>query len=176
MRRHAFTLIELLVVISIIGLLSMVAVVATGSARINARNTQRKADLVQVSKALELYYSDNGVYPSTGGAWYGNCSNFGPYPDTGAGAWIPNFSSYMSQLPHDPNTSKANTNSADSGCRTNGTINCYIYRSNGTDYKLAAYCLPEGTMSASDLFYDPAFSGARANIAWQISTPGGTGW
>jgi general secretion pathway protein G len=66
MKRHAFTLVELLVVIAIIGLLSTVAVVATGSARINSRNMKRKADLVQISKALELYYSNNNAYPSTG--------------------------------------------------------------------------------------------------------------
>jgi prepilin-type N-terminal cleavage/methylation domain-containing protein len=92
--RRAFTLIELLVVIAIIGMLSTVAVVSTTSAGINARNGKRKADLVQISKALELYYTDNGEYPSSNGVWRGPGYNRGAYSDSGAEAWIPNFQNY----------------------------------------------------------------------------------
>ena len=58
-----FTLLELLVVIAIIGLLSTLAVVALGNARMKARDAKRISDLKQVSAALELYYDDNGHYP-----------------------------------------------------------------------------------------------------------------
>ena len=151
--RRAFTLIELLVVIAIIGLLSTVAVVATTSAQINARNTKRKADLIQISKALELYYNDNGSYPVTTG-WRGNCA-YGPYPDTDPGSWIPGLVSggYMARLPRDPRQGQPNVNAQDVYCKNNPANNCYIYNSNGTDYALLAYCTPEGTWTSSDPFY-----------------------
>jgi len=173
-KRAAFTLIELLVVIAIIGLLSTIAVVSLGPAKVNARNTTRKANLAQISKALEAYNIDNGGYPNTGGLWRGATSHFGSYPDNGVGAWIPNFTSYMAQLPHDPNTNKTNPSSALGLCQVDPTYNCYIYRSDGVDYKLMTECLPEGgAVSASDPLYD---TGGGRNFVYQVSTPGAAAW
>lgn len=62
--KSGFTLIELLVVIAIIGILSTLAIVALSGARQKARDAKRVADLNQIGKALELYYSDNNNYPS----------------------------------------------------------------------------------------------------------------
>lgn len=67
MNRKGFTLIELLVVIAIIGLLSTLAVVALGNARVKARDAKRMSDLKQVQTALELYYTDEGHYPGQSG-------------------------------------------------------------------------------------------------------------
>ncbi len=74
-KAKGFTLIELLVVISIIGLLSTLAVYAINVARVKARDAARKAEVVQIKKALDLY-SDNhgGLYPVTGGAVYSDAS------------------------------------------------------------------------------------------------------
>jgi len=58
-----FTLIELLVVISIIGLLSSLAVVSLNSARIKARDAKRLADVRQVQTAIELFFNERGFYP-----------------------------------------------------------------------------------------------------------------
>jgi type II secretion system protein G len=69
-----FTLIELLVVIAIIGLLTTLAVVSFGNARERARDTKRKSDLRQITKALEMYFDDNGVYPP-GPCGY-NCNGY----------------------------------------------------------------------------------------------------
>ncbi|MFH1522242.1 MAG: type II secretion system protein [Patescibacteria group bacterium] len=66
MRKKGFTLIELLVVISIIGLLSSMAVYAINSARVKARDTKRKADLKQIQLAIELFYDATGSYPKEG--------------------------------------------------------------------------------------------------------------
>jgi len=165
--RRAFTLVELLVVIAIIGLLSTVAVVATKSSGSKSRDTKRKADLVQISKALELYYATNNSYPSTGGAWQGNCSTYGSLPDSGAGAWIPNFTAYMAQLPHDPDTGKPRVS-----CLAVPTWACYLYRSDdGRDYKILAHCTPENGPASTDPFYDPYHGGS-----FSLYTPGAASW
>lgn len=62
--KQGFTLIELLVVIAIIGILSTLAIVALGGARQKARDSKRVADLNQIGKALEMYYSDTNSYPT----------------------------------------------------------------------------------------------------------------
>ena len=54
-----FSLIELLVVIGIIAVLAGLTTFNFNSARMRARDVQRKNDLRTVQKALELYKSDN---------------------------------------------------------------------------------------------------------------------
>jgi len=63
-KQTGFTLIELLVVIAIIGVISTLAVVAFGNARIKSRDAKRMSDLLQISKALDLYYADQTYYPT----------------------------------------------------------------------------------------------------------------
>ena len=173
MKRHAFTLVELLVVTAIIGLLSTVAVVSTNSSKMNARNAQRKANLVQISKALELYFSQNNGYPSTSDQWWGVTSTYYSHSDSGASGWIPNLApTYIGVLPRDPNTGKVNPSSALAACQTTATENNFIYRSDGVDYKLLAHCIPEGTMAANDPFIDPQ----RTTWAWGIFTPNARNW
>lgn len=62
---NGFTLVEVLVVIATIGLLSVVAVVSFSGARLRSRDSKRVAYVKQVSSALELYYLQNGYYPTT---------------------------------------------------------------------------------------------------------------
>jgi len=61
--KNGFTLIELLVVITIISILTIIAVSQFSTAKIKARDTQRKADLDSVSKAVNMYYADYGEFP-----------------------------------------------------------------------------------------------------------------
>lgn len=62
---RAFTMIELLVVISIIGILSALALVSFAGSQKSARDTARKSDLRQYQDALEIYANkNNGLYPS----------------------------------------------------------------------------------------------------------------
>ena len=64
----AFTLIELLVAMGIIAVLVGMAAFNFNQARIRARDIQRKSDLSQLQKALELYKNDNnGNYPDATG-------------------------------------------------------------------------------------------------------------
>ncbi len=64
-KKKAFTLIELLVVIAIIGILATLAVVALQQARQNARDAKRVSDMKQLQTAMELFFNENGRYPTT---------------------------------------------------------------------------------------------------------------
>lgn len=88
MNKRGFTLIELLVVIAIIGLLSTLAVVALGSARLKSRDAKRLSDLRQIQTALELYYTDFSVYPNNAGtAAPGATLGVGSYACLNATGW-----------------------------------------------------------------------------------------
>lgn len=80
--QRGFTLIELLVVISIIGLLSTIAIVSLNGARAKARDVKRKADLQQILLALEDYHTDTGSYAFAGGGWSGVGYGWFNYQDT----------------------------------------------------------------------------------------------
>ena len=97
-KQKAFTLIELLVVIAIIGLLASIVMIALSSARAKARDAKRLADARQLVTALNLYYSDNGIYPpvtdpSGPGGWETTLSSFLPGLVSGG---------YISKQPADP--------------------------------------------------------------------------
>ena len=64
--KKGFTLIELLVVIAVIGVLSSIVLVSLSGVRGKARDAIRQSDMSQIRKALEVYYTDHGHYPSTG--------------------------------------------------------------------------------------------------------------
>jgi prepilin-type N-terminal cleavage/methylation domain-containing protein len=99
-RRRAFTLVELLVVIAIIGLLSTVAIVAMGNARIKARDMRRIADLKQIQTALALYYEDNGFYPPSGCGY--DCNGWSvSYHETWTALGVA-LAPYLAKLPVDP--------------------------------------------------------------------------
>ena len=103
-KQKGFTLIELLVVIAIIGLLASVIMVSLANARSKARDTKRIADVEQMMKALELYYSINGQYPASGGSTAPN----GTWSGSNNASWD-TLQTAMSQaigdLPEDPQNS-----------------------------------------------------------------------
>ncbi|MFA5134119.1 MAG: prepilin-type N-terminal cleavage/methylation domain-containing protein [Patescibacteria group bacterium] len=104
MNKKGFTLIELLVVIAILGLLSTLAVVALGSAREKARDSKRLSDLKQVQTALELYYTDQGAYPTAATAVTLGSAAAACFDGSTAG-WMAKegcTSPYMGQVPSDP--------------------------------------------------------------------------
>jgi len=85
--KKAFTLVEMLIVVIIIGILMGALLPRLKGAQERARDTSRKANLSQISTALEMYFNDNGGYP--GGDCEGDMKN----------EIVPR---YMSSLPHDP--------------------------------------------------------------------------
>ncbi len=64
-RYEAFTLIELMVVIVILGILAAFIVPRVTKRPEDARVTKAKIEISNLEQALELYYLDNGSYPST---------------------------------------------------------------------------------------------------------------
>lgn len=96
-RQKSFTLIELLVVIAIIGALSSILLPNFMGARERARDAQRKSDLKQIQKALEMYKQDQRapLYPTP----YAN------NPANGIGTCSNSFegtSVYLNKMPCDP--------------------------------------------------------------------------
>ncbi|MCL4375000.1 prepilin-type N-terminal cleavage/methylation domain-containing protein [Patescibacteria group bacterium] len=91
-KRDGFTLIELLVVIAIIGALSSLLVPNFMGARERARDNQRKSDLKQLQKAMEMYRQDqtDSSYPASL-----------PAVDT---TWTnaAGTTTYMNKIPKDP--------------------------------------------------------------------------
>jgi len=109
-KRNAFTLIELLVVVAILGILATVGLGSFQSSQMKSRDAQRKSDLSQIQKALEMYYNDKGRYrTATEGLPTGEWSN--------AAGTI-----YMKTVPTDPK----------------GGNYCYESDNNGTYYKIYA--------------------------------------
>jgi prepilin-type N-terminal cleavage/methylation domain-containing protein len=102
-----FTLVELLVVIAIIGLLASVVLSSLGIARARSRDARRKADMNQLVKAFELYYSINNTYPPTSG-WVSSTS----------GVWTTlgtTMSSVINRMPIDPQQSSSGNVWTDTG-------------------------------------------------------------
>lgn len=96
-QRQGFTLIELMVVVSIIALLSALAVTSVGGALRKARDARRKNDIKAIKTAMEFYYQENGFYPNTGSP---NSSTGGNWLNGSANPVV--VPKYMSQAPIDP--------------------------------------------------------------------------
>jgi prepilin-type N-terminal cleavage/methylation domain-containing protein len=65
MKKTGFTLFELLITISIIGILTAVAVISFSSAQKKGRDARRMQDMKSIQTAAEQYYSQNSsVYPT----------------------------------------------------------------------------------------------------------------
>jgi general secretion pathway protein G len=64
-RAQAFTLLELMVVVVILGILAAFIVPRISKRPEDARVTKAKIEISNIEQALELYYLDNGVYPSS---------------------------------------------------------------------------------------------------------------
>jgi type II secretion system protein G len=149
-KQRGFTLIELLVSISIIAILTALLTANFIGARQRGRDGQRKANLFQIQSALELYRSDNGVYPV--GNAFPVCGSALSYTNPNTSA----VTTYMQKVPCDPSTDDP-----------------YVYTSvDGTSYTLFA-CLENEQDSDKDT--DPAdanvCSSSSSNVPFKLTNP-----
>jgi prepilin-type N-terminal cleavage/methylation domain-containing protein len=64
-QRQGFTLLELLTVIAIVSLLSSAAIINVPRQIKKSHDAKRKTDVHELQVALELYFTDNQLYPVT---------------------------------------------------------------------------------------------------------------
>ena len=88
-RDRGWTLIELTIVISLITILSTIALVGYGNAVTRSREAVLKEDLFRMRDAIDQYYADLGEYPAD------------LYALVGAG--------YLRSIPEDPMTRSSDT-------------------------------------------------------------------
>ncbi len=123
-----FTIVELLIVIVIIGILAAIVIVAYNGIQARARDSQRQTDISAIAKALELYYIDNGRFPTSSGSTTINSS----WSTTADASWqnfVTLVKPYMGNVSSDPT-------STPSVSVLNGTGHNYAYFSNAA----GAYC------------------------------------
>ena len=123
-----FTIVELLIVIVVIGILAAITIVAFNGIQQRGRDSQRKSDVAMITKALELYYIDNGEFPAGNGSTTIN----GAWSTTADTSWASRAAKlkpYISALPSDPTSTP--------GVNVQGSGYNYAYFSNtglGTTY------------------------------------------
>ncbi len=126
-KNFGFTLVELLVVMAIIAVLTLVAVANFRNVQIKARDGQRKSDLGQVQRALEIYLFDYGSYPlsSNGSIRVGAVTLSWKTPVTAGSVFIDSKGTlYMKEVVGDPKANPSYPN--------------YCYSSDGVSYKIYA--------------------------------------
>jgi prepilin-type N-terminal cleavage/methylation domain-containing protein len=71
---RGFTLMEIMIVIALMMILSVIGIGSFTQATVKSKDTQRKNNLAEISKALESFYTDVGRYPlSTDSEKYMHC-------------------------------------------------------------------------------------------------------
>ena len=144
-KKIGFTLIELLVVIVIIGVLASLAMIALSSVRGKARDAKRVTDVRAIVSALDLYFANEGTYPSL--------------VTPGQQLAGPSGTVYLAKVPTNPHPE-------DGSCAA-GTEYSYTQTGSGTGY-LLSYCLGNATGN-SNVSTNCA---APGNLS---ATPGSTG-
>jgi len=90
-QRKGFTLLELMIAMILLAILAALIIGNLNSSLIKGRDSQRKNDLAQIQRALELYYQDNNTYPPTT-----------QFNSTTTALTSPSGKTYMLKLPRDP--------------------------------------------------------------------------
>lgn len=97
-----FTLMELLIVIVLLGSLSVLGLTMFQGSQKRTRDTRRKSDLKEITKALEMYVSDYNRYPASSDGYIMGCEGAGEEPVSclWGNSWS-RGSTYMQKLPRD---------------------------------------------------------------------------
>jgi len=137
-------------VVAIMALLAVLGVPAFNEARARARDIRRMNDLRVIQQALEMFYSENGYYPSGdigSNSIYGFCIertlDVNGNCQAGSGKFCDLIKNYLPKLPKDPQFNYNNQNSP-----------CYWYvtgsNSQSQSFKLAVYMEKNKTRASQD--------------------------
>ncbi len=66
LRNRGFTILELIVVVAIIGILTAVILLSINKSQAKGRDAKRDRDMHEIRSALNLYITEEGVYPNDG--------------------------------------------------------------------------------------------------------------
>lgn len=156
MIQRGFTIVELLIVIVVIAVLASISVVAYNGIQSRAQLGKVNNELSAINKAILMYHAENGSYPTTGGDWRG-------YHQTGAHGQnvVPGIvPAYISTMPVPT--------------RVDPTAD-YLYRSDGTNYKLIAHMYT--SLCATAVQQNPSQADPIRNCwGWGYWSPGGSGF
>jgi general secretion pathway protein G len=156
-----FTIVELLIVIVIIGILAAITIVAYNGIQERANFSKSQSDLSALNKAIQLYYADNGSYPSsTSGCTNGWCGWDQATGDNFIPGLVPKYIASTPQLP----TSYASSNT-------------YLYSSaTGVNFRLMRYKADaaglstiertDNTLIASPSFTTTGWGYKSDNVNW----------
>lgn len=131
MKKHGFTLMEILVVIAMLGILATIIFGSYLSSLKKGRDSRRKQDLEQVSRALELYYSEQGRYPNESEVIFGQKLDNPDSEDENI--------FYMKQLPKDPIDSYQYDYVVDSSNYQSYQLYSCLENNDDLDYNLSDY-------------------------------------
>lgn len=144
-RAYGFTIVELLIVIVIIAILAALSYVGYQQVQLKARDSKRAQDVATITKALDLYYVDNGRYPVGSGSVNINSAWSASNEPTSWQNLRNQLAPYLPQLPVDPRNDGAGTYSVSDGYR-------YAYFSNTMAY-VPNYCGASGVRQMYILGY-----------------------
>ncbi|MFZ1242583.1 MAG: prepilin-type N-terminal cleavage/methylation domain-containing protein [Candidatus Saccharimonas sp.] len=171
---HGFTIVELLIVIVVIAILAAISIVAYNGIQDRAKNIRVQSDIKQVATLIEMYYTQEGTYPSTGSLSNvysdANCTFAADSDGAKTKQWVPGITE---TLPQNPGLV---------GTGVSALGGCYLYSSNGTEYILSAWNAKRGGSSTDAMyrrigFREPWFYSDNRNTCnsnW-IGTGNGTG-
>jgi len=179
--KSGFTLVEMMIAFAILIIISAILAEGVPFIQGRVRDNKRLYELSSLQRAIEIYHSDNNVYPND--LTYttfatDNDASIGTLPgpvQAGTSVYIPSMvPTYFPQLPLDPLPGASNN----SGCQALGYNRNIIYISNGDYYKLIFQCVSEtNEYDPTSWYYDPN----RFNWGWAVSndmnyTSGTLGW
>ncbi|MFH1565128.1 MAG: type II secretion system protein [bacterium] len=80
--QQGITLVQILVFAGIIGIVVLGFMILLGNERAKSRDNIRLSNIKQIQAAIEMFYSQNGSYPST---------DFAPAKENSGHNWLPNM-------------------------------------------------------------------------------------